>query len=172
MAPRPTDEPPAPSPAVVEPVEATALEPPGAPGPVRRSRRWHRRLLVGLNIVVALCLVATASGYVYLRVEFGRIKRQVFPNGTLTVSAGKAMNVLLVGSDARAALDPSEAQFGSGTQVGGQRSDVIMILHADPSEQKAAILSLPRDLFVPIAGTKRSDRINSAFDGGPAALVQ
>ena len=37
--------------------------------------------------------------------------------------------------------------------VGGQRSDTIMVLHVDPQAEKAAILSIPRDLCVTIAGT-------------------
>ena len=51
------------------------------------------------------------------------------------------MNVLLVGSDTRE--DLSDAKNFGGTQaVGGQRSDTIMILHVDPKEKKAAILSI------------------------------
>lgn len=47
------------------------------------------------------------------------------------------------------------------------------MLHADPRQRKASILSIPRDLAVPIAGS-RSDqpqRINTAFEQGPEALI-
>ena len=40
-----------------------------------------------------------------------------------------------------------------------------------PRPEQAALLSLPRDLYVPIAGTRGSARINSAIQGGPARLV-
>jgi LCP family protein required for cell wall assembly len=48
-----------------------------------------------------------------------------------------------------------------------------MILHVDPATTQAALLSFPRDLWVPIAGTTRKDRINSAFrPDDPSQLVQ
>ena len=43
------------------------------------------------------------------------------------------MNILVVGSDTRAALSDS-AQFG-GSLVGGARSDTIMIVHLDPATE-------------------------------------
>ena len=62
------------------------------------------------------------------------------------------MNVLLVGSDSRDRLEGQDAlQAGKGA-VSGQRSDTIMVLHIDPAQEQAAILSIPRDLYVPIAG--------------------
>src|SRR5688500_13505794 len=82
------------------------------------------------------------------------------------------MNVLLVGSDSRKNISKAEAKaFGSEKQVGGERSDTIIVLHVDPKAEKAAILSIPRDLYVPIAGTSRSAKINSAFEGGPERLI-
>src|SRR4051812_32732694 len=70
-----------------------------------RPRRWPRRLLIALNIFVALCLIGVASAYVYVRAKFGDIPRLALPS--ISESPGKEMNVLLVGSDTRADLsDP------------------------------------------------------------------
>ena len=74
------------------------------------------------------------------------------------------MNVLLVGSDSRENVTPDEiTKFGTQKDVGGKHSDTIMILHADPRTGRAAILSIPRDLYVEIAGTGRKERINTAI---------
>jgi LCP family protein required for cell wall assembly len=78
-------------------------------------------------------------------------------------------NFLLVGSDSRAGGDPNTGDVGD---VTGSRSDTIMVLRTDPSGGPAALLSIPRDLYVTIAGTDRRSRINSAFNSGPASLVQ
>jgi LCP family protein required for cell wall assembly len=142
---------------------------------VRPPRRWPRRLLIGLNIFVALCLLATASGYLYFRYRFGQIPK-VNVCGALrncgNDDAGKPMNVLLVGSDTRSTLSKSDQKrYGSTADAAGQRSDTIIILHVDPKASKAAILSIPRDMYVPIAGTTRQDRINSAFNNGPKQLI-
>ena len=84
-------------------------------------------------------------------------------------------NYLLVGSDSRANSDPNSPDYGgigSDTQVTGQRSDTIMVLRLDKTTGKAALLSIPRDLWVAIPGQKNKNRINSAFSAGPDVLVQ
>ena len=49
----------------------------------------------------------------------------------------------------------------------------MMILRVDPASSRAALLSIPRDLYVPIAGTRGSGKINSAVQiGGPEGLIE
>lgn len=145
------------------------------PAAVRPPRRWPRRLLIGLNIFVALALLATATGYLYIRSKggkFGRVDVCRALRNCGDDEAGQPMNVLLVGSDTRATLSAAEQKrFGTETAVGGQRSDTMLVLHIDPKAEKAAILSIPRDLYVKIAGTESQDRINTAFDKGPERLI-
>lgn len=61
-----------------------------------------------------------------------------------------ATNILLLGIDAR----PGEGQMA--------RSDTIMIVHLDPQTGDVALLSMPRDMWVPIPGYGES-KINAAF---------
>lgn len=85
-----------------------------------------------------------------------------------------ARNILLVGSDSRAGTDPGSPDFGSmGDEgdVSGQRSDTLMVLRVGPGVP-ASLLSIPRDLWVEIAGTGRSQRINTAFAKGPDVVVR
>ncbi len=84
-------------------------------------------------------------------------------------------NFLLVGSDTREGADPGAEDFGGigGTDVtSGQRSDTIMILRHNRETGEAALLSLPRDLWLEIDGTGEKDRINSAFGYGTDVLVR
>lgn len=79
-----------------------------------------------------------------------------------------AVNYLLVGSDSRAGMG---GEFiGTEEDVGGQRSDTIMILRQERNGG-AALLSVPRDLWVPIHGRDRSNRVNAAFNDGPSTLI-
>ena len=137
---------------------------------VLRQRRRRRRLLITLTAFTAFCTFSVGLGYVYVQRKLDAIARLELP--TLGEDRGSVMNVLLVGSDTRANLEGSVAAgFGKG-EVGGQRSDTMMILHVDARTQKAAIVSVPRDLYVPIAGTNFSDRVNVAFAlGGPDQLI-
>ncbi len=115
----------------------------------------------------AVCTLLVGVGYAYVQHKLDQIRR--LDIAALGADApGSVMNVLLVGSDTRANLTGPEAvQFGQDL-VEGQRSDTIMVLHIDPREQRAAIVSVPRDLYVPIAGTGYSDRVNAAFTTGGA----
>ena len=84
-----------------------------------------------------------------------------------------AENYLLVGSDSRegiAAGSDDYAYVGDTDLVGGRRSDTIMVLRQERNGG-AALMSLPRDLWVEIAGTGESQRINSAYNDGPERLA-
>ncbi len=145
-----------------------------------RHRRWPRRLLIVANVFVAICVLTTAGGYGYVRWKYGQIRTYKDLAGVLRGGGdeadpppGEPMNVLVVGSDTREGIDQAgNDNFGGTKEVKGQRSDTIIILRVDPKQEQASMLSLPRDLYVPIAGTTRSDRINTAFEAGPERLIQ
>ncbi|HEX3539564.1 MAG TPA: LCP family protein [Acidimicrobiales bacterium] len=146
----------------------------GRRGFVYPKRRWPRRILVGVNIVVALMLIAAGSVYGYVKWRFGQIHTVSIPTlSGANVAPGAPMTILVVGSDTRTGLSASDtSQFGSASQVGGQRSDTIMLVHVDPSSAAATVMSIPRDLWVQIPGKTTHDRINTTFDTGPDLLVK
>ena len=148
------------------------------PRPRKLRRTWPQRLLIGFNVfLVGVCLV-TAGGIFYTFNRFGDLPRvelaHVLSPEPAKEAIDKAQNFLLVGSDSRASIDPDDPNigaFGSEAEVGGQRSDTIMVLRIDPASERAAILSFPRDLWVSVAGTGGKQRINTAFSRGPDVLV-
>jgi len=124
-------------------------------------------------VFVALCVVLVGVSYVYFRHQLGQLTRLDIP-GLAQDDPGRVMNVLLVGSDSRenATGDVADATGKGDEGTTGQRSDTIMVLHIDPTQQKAAILSIPRDFYVPIPGHGK-DKINASFGiGGPQLLIQ
>src|SRR3546814_2484051 len=46
----------------------------------------------------------------------------------------------------------------------------MLLLHF--GDDGAKMMSIPRDLYVPIAGTGSSSKINAAYNGGPTRLIQ
>lgn len=81
----------------------------------------------------------------------------------LTKNDGPTENFLLVGSDSReASLEDAE-----GTS---RRSDTIMVLRREKGGG-AALLSIPRDLWVEIPG-QGDGKINAAYNGGPELLAR
>jgi polyisoprenyl-teichoic acid--peptidoglycan teichoic acid transferase len=151
--------------------------PPRRPGSAPRAvlvkqRRRRRRFIVGLTFFLSATVSMVGTTYVYLQYRIGQIPRVGVPS-LVEDQRGGVMNVLLVGSDSRDRLEGKDAlQAGKGS-VSGQRSDTIMVLHIDPGQEQAAILSIPRDLYLPIAGTDYSDRVNAAFSlGGAQGLIE
>jgi len=92
----------------------------------------------------------------------------------LTAQEGPARNYLLIGSDTRENADPNDPDFGGigdTSVVQGRRSDTIMILRQEEDGNGASIVSLPRDLWVDIAGERGENRINSAYSEGTDVLA-
>ncbi|MCU4185991.1 LCP family protein [Acidiferrimicrobium sp. IK] len=74
-------------------------------------------------------------------------------------------NILLIGNETRA----GQNGFGSPTLYSGSLSDIIMIVHLDPATGRASLLSIPRDLFVPMpAGSPVGpyQKIDAALNDG------
>ena len=167
----------------------------------RPHRNWKQRatILAGGGIA-ALCLISACAVW-YVDSWYAGIDRIKIVHAAPTVATtvagavtvpgapvadttttepdlgpSKAMNVLLTGSDGRSCVDPKSpyagAFLGNGSNT-GDRSDTIILLHLDPETKQLALLSFPRDLWVPIAGGTRKDRINSAFTAeDPNPLIQ
>ncbi|MHB1930315.1 MAG: LCP family protein [Acidimicrobiales bacterium] len=142
--------------------------------PGRRYRRWPRRVLVAVNVVVALGVIAAGSVYGYVRYTIASIRTLPAPSATRpqyhSPEAYHGLppeNILLIGNQSRAGTN--NPAYGQGAQYSASLSDVIMILHLDPRTRQASILSIPRDLFVPMpAGSPVGSwgKINAALNDG------
>lgn len=139
----------------------------------RRRRPWRGVNAVSLAVVVA---ALGAGGLLSAtRQQADSVERVDGLDGVLSENVGPFENYLLVGSDTREGADPSDPDFagiGDTTEVQGRRSDTLMVLHVDYERDQAALMSIPRDLWVDIAGDRGSNRINSAYQDGADVLVQ
>ena len=80
---------------------------------------------------------------------------------TIVLAEPAAANFLIVGADSNGCLDNLDPTIGDRSDL-GERGDTIMIWRANPETDQLAVLSLPRDLYVDIAGGRKA-RINSAY---------
>jgi LCP family protein required for cell wall assembly len=129
----------------------------------------RRRLLVGCSLLLVFLVVATTAGYGYVHYRFGQIRSVDVP-GLHKAGGGRPFNLLVVGSDSRESLDAKDGnRYGD---VGGQRNDTTLVIRVEPNRKRVSMLSIPRDLVVPIAGTGAENRINAALTGGPGELVK
>lgn len=140
---------------------ATANRPRHALPNGHRARRWALRGLVGL-----LALVLVATGLLIWRAtsSLSAIPRKTgyMPTATDRPVAPKGpVSFLLLGADKRD-WDPSDPG----------RSDTMMLVYVPENRRHVYVISLPRDLWVPIHDDVY-DKINAAyFKGGPALSVQ
>lgn len=142
-----------------------------APPSRARRRTWPQRLVVAVGTVVVLACLGTAGVAGYLGVKYGQIER-VDDIEVAAVAAGEPANFLLVGTDSREGIDPTDPDAGGFLgDTGCDCTDTIMVLRIDPDEQQAYILSFPRDLYLPISGTGETDRINTAHAHGEQTLI-
>jgi LCP family protein required for cell wall assembly len=131
-----------------------------------RPRRWPRRILILVNLLTLAALIGSGAAYGYVKYRLGGIRTG--SGAGLASATGSAENVLLIGNETRAGQ--TQVNFGSATRLSGTLSDVIMVLHLDPAKGQASILSIPRDLFVPMpAGSPvgPAQKIDAALNDGP-----
>ena len=166
-------------------------EPPKAPtkaSKVRVKAHWPRRTLIAANVVVAVCLVAMGAAYGYVRYKINNIPTapsgSITPTGCFDVKCelkipsdetahGAPVNILLIGNETRQGLtQKQQLQFGSSLTYSGTLADIMMVLHLDPANHTASILSIPRDLFSPMPANspvgsyqKMDAALNDGSDG-------
>lgn len=128
-----------------------------------RIRRQARRLRVtlmrtafaGMAVIVGLGTILVSQGYINIHKAFkgtaataASLQKDVDPNLLKGEGDGR-INVLLIG-------------IGGQGHSGGDLTDTLMLASIDPVNNTAALLSVPRDLWVTLPG-KGSMKINAAY---------
>ena len=139
-------------------------------------RIFLRRFVVALVVAIVITSTSVVVANVVENQKFNDIHTIRIPDNVLSAKgpSGAPTNYLIIGSDSRNFVDtPAQAKaFGSAKDVGKGRSDVMMVVHTDPAEGTAFVVSFPRDTQVEIEGHGR-DLLNAAFAyGGPALTIK
>lgn len=139
--------------------------------------RPRRRTSAPLGVLLAAVIAAAGAVGVISAADrqVSDVTRIDDLDDVLVAVDGPAVNYLLIGSDSREGADPNSTDFantGGEGDVGGRRSDTIIILRQEKDGNGAALLSLNRDLWVEQADTGNMDRINAAYNRGTDVLAQ
>ena len=156
----------------------------GGPGGRPRKGKGSRRrkilkwTAVGTTGVLLAAVGVAAYAVVHLN---GNIKHTALLPGNVTQSAevpdkfgNTAMNVLLIGTDAR--VTAADCSLGGDCSSGGDgNSDVMMVIHLSADRTNSTIMSIPRDTMttIPDCGTNKSyyGMINSSLFYGASCTV-
>jgi LCP family protein required for cell wall assembly len=129
----------------------------------------YKKFLLGSIIVLGATTVAV-SATILLEVahlsdvikEHGHTIRSLGEGDVTRAGAGGPQTIMILGSDHRKQDQPGDRPH----------SDTILLLRLDPDRPATTVMSIPRDLKVPIPGHGVS-KINQAyFDGGPKLALQ
>ena len=137
-------------------------------------RIFVRRFFVALVVAAVICTTSVVVANVVENRKFNAIHTIHVPGLSAKGPPGAPANYLIIGSDSRNFVDtPEQAKaFGEVKDVGAARSDVMMVVHTNPAEKTAFVVSFPRDTEVEIEGHGR-DKLNAAFAyGGPALTIK
>ncbi|MBI2705954.1 MAG: LCP family protein [Actinobacteria bacterium] len=142
--------------------------------PPKRGRTGLQRAVLVLGAIAVVGLVLVASGIWYVTNKLDSIERTDVP---VDVAVDESpINILVVGSDSRenvAKNDPDAQAFIAGLGGdSGKRSDTIMVVRINPKTEIIDMLSLPRDLWLPVAGSTENSRINTAYSESPQKLIE
>jgi len=134
--------------------------------PKRPRRKWLRRSLIAVGLVIVLIAGGVVADYYYL----GSLVHRV--NVKNLQSEKNAVNILLIGSTTRCGLKVQNKAYGLCSEgVTGVNSDIDMILHLVPSTGSVSLISLPRDTFVPNARADGANKVDAALYEGPSQLT-
>jgi LCP family protein required for cell wall assembly len=132
-----------------------------------RTPLWVRVLKWTLLVIVVFAAASVGMAFGYLQRTVAQVSKnaptvvaKVRQELTSPKSAGDPVNILVLGSDRRANLGPTDTG----------RSDTLLLVRIDPRTKSISMLSVPRDLRVDIPGYG-TDRINTAYTLGGAPLA-
>ncbi|QDY11274.1 LytR family transcriptional regulator [Micromonospora sp. HM134] len=151
---------------------------PGGPGNYGRRGprpRWGRIALVAGVSVLVLALLGGVGAWFYTRNLNDDLARtdpfSEITGGRPAKAVDGALNILLVGSDSRDPDAPVDKQ-------GEWRADTLIVMHIPADHKSAYLVSVPRDLYVPIpqvdgaeCTSERRAKINAAFAFGGLPLA-
>lgn len=147
-----------------------------------QTSRWLRRTLIVVLVLANIAVFGVYFGVKHIAStidsalnrdpDVGNALTPTTQRPSGTASPGEtiprpAVTFLVIGSDSRAGTSDLQGNFGNSV---GQRADVIMLLKVFPDENRAQIVSIPRDLKVEIEG-HATNRVNAAFAFGGGELM-
>jgi LCP family protein required for cell wall assembly len=131
--------------------------------PILRAVVWTVAALAGFGIVLTQTMVQQVES----RFETYNLNPQLGDDRPAPAlppedgAKGRALNILLMGSD-----DRTGANAAIGGVEQGQRNDTTLIMHISADRQRIELLSFPRDSMVRLAECTRSDgSVQRAYTG-------
>lgn len=143
-----------------------------------RSRRQRERAttaIIATIVAIALAIAGVGGLNRSLDSRLADVRRDPTLADVLAAPNDDFVNYLLVGSDSRAGANPLDPDFGNvggEADVQGRRSDTLIVVNVEKASGIISLLSIPRDLWVNIGDSDRTERVNVAYREGAPVVVR
>jgi polyisoprenyl-teichoic acid--peptidoglycan teichoic acid transferase len=142
---------------------------------VKLRRTWAQRLNLTLSVIIIAGMAAAGVLLLLVDGQTAGVQRiSISGRGQLaevTQPALEPITLLIVGVDNASGLTDGDSVL-VGRDPTSMLTDTILLVRIDPQTGVVNAMSVPRDLWVTIAGSSTQAKINSAMVlGGPSALV-
>lgn len=140
---------------------------------MKHRRSWWERFVIGFSCLLVVVLVVSGYTIRFVSEEFSSVNR-ISGLGVLSEEkpAGEPFNILVVGVDNSEGIDEGDSLL-IGRNRDSLLTDTIIVVRVDPASGTAAMMSIPRDLWVSVGGFGVKEKINAALSyGGPQALIK
>lgn len=134
-----------------------------------KSKRTGLKIVAVLGVLVMLAGIAVAGYVFYLGKSFDDHAQKfgdedVFSGEQPVAEDGDPINILLLGSDSR----NEDVDYAADER--GSRSDTMMVMHINGDRSGVQVMSIPRDMWVPVEGHGNA-KINAAMSFGGLSLA-
>lgn len=125
------------------------------------EKQRKRRLMIMSGVLTAI-IAAIVFTVIYFYNFFGKFSTDGVSVAPNEVKAKEPVNILVLG------LDIGDVNQKDNESI--KRTDTIMVLHYEPKNNAASLISVPRDMLIKV--NKKNNKINAAYAIGGEKLIQ
>ncbi|WP_286909691.1 LCP family protein [Clostridium sp. UBA1652] len=125
------------------------------------EKQRKRRLMIMSGVLTAI-IAAVVFTVIYFYNFFGKFSTDGVSVAPNEVKAKEPVNILVLG------LDIGDVNQKDNESI--KRTDTIMVLHYEPKNNAASLISVPRDMLIKV--NKKNNKINAAYAIGGEKLIQ
>lgn len=125
------------------------------------EKQRKRRLMI-MSGILTVIIAAIVFTVIYFYNFFGKFSTDGVSVAPNEVKAKEPVNILVLG------LDIGDVNQKDNESI--KRTDTIMVLHYEPKNNAASLISVPRDMLIKV--NKKNNKINAAYAIGGEKLIQ
>ncbi|WP_315108552.1 LCP family protein [Clostridium intestinale] len=125
------------------------------------EKQRKRRLMIMSGVLTAI-IAAIVFTVIYFYNFFGKFSTDGVSVAPNEVKAKEPVNILVLG------LDIGDVNQKDNESI--KRTDTIMVLHYEPKNNSASLISIPRDMLIKV--NNKNNKINAAYAIGGEKLIQ